>query len=74
MKAVRWLFGLVLGMAVGGIVGTMLAPKSGDDIRQTVRDRFNQIADEGRSAAEQRVTELRAEFEAAKAPRPADAA
>jgi len=74
MKAVRWLFGLVLGAAVGCTVGTMLAPQSGEEARQSMRDRVNQVVEEGRSAAEQRVTELRAEFETAKEPRPADVA
>ena len=74
MKALKFLFGLMLGAVVGWAVGTMFVPQSGEDTRQTVRDRVNQIAEEGRSAAEQRVTELRAEFETAKAPRPADAA
>jgi gas vesicle protein len=74
MKAVKFLFGLMLGAVVGWIVGTMFAPQAGEETRLTVRDRVNQIAEEGRSAAEQRVTELRAEFETAKSPRPADAA
>ena len=71
MKAIKFLFGLTLGVAVGWLAGSFLAPQSGEDLRQTVRDRVNRIADEGRNAAEQRVIELRTEFEAAKAPRPA---
>jgi gas vesicle protein len=71
MKVVRFLFGVILGVGVGWVAGMLLAPKSGEDMRQTVRDRLDQIAEEGRTAAEQRVVELRAEFETAKSPRPA---
>ena len=74
MKVVRFLFGFMMGATLGWLAGTFLAPQSGENIRQTVRDRVNQIADEGRNAAEQRVVELRTEFEAAKAPRPANTA
>ena len=51
MKAVRFLGGLMLGVALGWFIGTFLAPKSGQDTRQALRDRVNQVAEEGRHAA-----------------------
>lgn len=71
MQTIKFLFGLALGLAIGWGVGSLLTPQSGEETRGTIRERIEKIIDEGRSAAEQRMAELDAELQAAKAPRPA---
>jgi len=71
MQTIKFLSGLVLGLAIGWGVGSLLAPQSGEETRGTIRERIEKIIDEGRSAADLRMAELDAELQAARTPKPA---
>jgi gas vesicle protein len=60
--------GLLLGAAVGVGLVVLFAPQSGADTRQMIRDRVNEILQEGRMAAEARREELMAQFEVLRQP------
>jgi YtxH-like protein len=72
MKFLTFLEGLVCGALVGAITGLLLAPQPGDEFQSKVRERYDEVMDEGRRAAAERRAELEAQFaEAKRAPRPA---
>ena len=67
MRLIRFLAGLIVGMALGGAIAMLLAPKSGSETRELLRSRVEFILEEGRQAAESsradaqaRLTELKA--------------
>ena len=60
--AIDFLGGLVLGAAIGGVIGLLLAPQSGSDLQQKLRERANLVIEEGRRAAADRRAELEAQF------------
>ena len=66
MKILRFLFGFVAGTGLGFAAGLLLAPESGDDLKSSVRDKIDQVKEEGRLAAERRRVELEAEYATAK--------
>ncbi len=55
----RFLLGLLAGIAVGGSVALLLAPRSGDDSQRWLRERLEQAKEAGRLAAAAREAELR---------------
>ncbi|HQZ23210.1 MAG TPA: YtxH domain-containing protein [Thermoflexales bacterium] len=55
----NFIAGAVLGGLIGGAAGTILAPKSGNELRKQIRREVNAILDEGRKAADDRESELR---------------
>ena len=57
-----FIFGAFLGGAVGMFMAIMLAPASGDELRQRVRDFGNKTIEEIRLAAQRRREELEAEL------------
>jgi len=69
-KAIRFLAGLTLGLGAGLVAGILLAPESGDDLRSTVRERFQSVMEAGRQAAASRQVELQQELAAARQIRP----
>lgn len=69
-KSLRFMEGLVLGAALSAALVLLFTPQSGDQTRQMIRDRVQEIADEGRRAAEERRLELTAQFERLKEPTP----
>jgi gas vesicle protein len=60
------LLGLLLGVAVGGGLGLLFAPRSGSEAQQLIRERVDAILAEGREAAELRRLELTERLEALK--------
>jgi gas vesicle protein len=67
-KMLRTLTGLVLGAAVGVGLVLLLTPRSGNELRRLIRERFEFVLEEGRRAAETRQRELETQFEALKQP------
>ena len=59
----RKIFGFLIGVVVGGLVGStialLLAPKSGESLRSELRERGIAVQAEIRNAAEARRIELR---------------
>ncbi len=65
-KAVLLLGGVICGALVGAAAGMLLAPKSGEDTRQYLQDRLDEIRQEALEAYEARRKQLLEEFEKAK--------
>ena len=53
--------GLLSGAIVGAVTALLLTPSSGNDLKQQARQRYNDMLDEGRKAAETRRAEVVAE-------------
>jgi gas vesicle protein len=70
MKGFAFMRGLILGALAGTAVGILLAPEPGSALQTRLRERFNEVMDEGRRAAAERRAELEAQLaEAKRAPR-----
>ena len=67
-KALRFMGGFLLGAMAGAGTILLFAPSSGEETRQAIRDRVQEILDESRSAAEARRLELTTQFDALKQP------
>lgn len=70
MNPLKFLFGFSVGCAVGWMATILLTPQSGEEVREAIRNRVEEVIEEGRRAAEQRKAELEREFNVAKTPRP----
>jgi gas vesicle protein len=67
-KVIDFVVGLLFGGLVGATLGLLLAPRSGLDTRQLVKERINEIIEEAKRAAAERRLELEARLAAAKRP------
>jgi gas vesicle protein len=57
---------------LGAVAGLLLAPQPGDELQSLIRERYDEVMEEGRRAAAERRAELEAQFaDAKRAPRPA---
>ncbi|NJC97756.1 MAG: hypothetical protein C3F07_07555 [Anaerolineales bacterium] len=69
----RRMFGFLIGVVVGGLVGStialLLAPESGEELRSQLRDRGQGFFNEVRHAADERKIELRQKLDELRAPR-----
>ena len=69
----RKIFGFLIGVVVGGLVGStialLLAPESGGQLRTEVRERGAAFFNEVRHAADERRIELRQRLETLREPR-----
>ena len=69
----RRMFGFLIGITVGGLVGStialLLAPDSGEDLRLQLRQRGQNFYNDVRHAADERRIELRQRLETMRAPR-----
>ncbi|HVN15329.1 MAG TPA: YtxH domain-containing protein [Anaerolineales bacterium] len=69
----RRIFGFLIGIMVGALVGStvalLLAPESGEGIRNQLRERGENFAGQVRAAADARRIELQSRLEALRAPR-----
>ena len=67
------MFGFLIGIVVGGLVGStialLLAPESGDELRSEIRARGENFFSDVRHAADERKIELRQRLDAMRAPR-----
>jgi gas vesicle protein len=67
------MFGFLIGITVGGLVGSsialLLAPESGDNLRGQLRERGQNFFSDIRHAADERRIELRQRLEVMRAPR-----
>jgi gas vesicle protein len=67
------MFGFLIGITVGGLVGStialLLAPESGDELRSVLRERGQNFFADVRHAADERRIELRQRLEVMRAPR-----
>jgi gas vesicle protein len=63
----RRTFGFLIGIVVGGLVGStialLMAPESGEQLRSELRSRGESFFNEVRSAADERKIELRQRLE-----------
>jgi len=70
----RKMFGFMIGIFVGALVGStialLLAPESGDDLRSQLRERGQNFMGEIRHAADTRRIELKDRLDTLRAPRP----
>lgn len=69
-KVAAFLAGMAAGVLTGGLLSLLLTPQSGPNLRGTIRNRFDQLVEEGKSAAEARRLELEAQLESFKQGRP----
>jgi gas vesicle protein len=69
----RKIFGFLIGVTVGGLVGStialLLAPESGERLRGELRSRGESFFNEVRHAADERRIELRQRLETMREPR-----
>ena len=65
-KFFSFLAGSISGALVGGVVALLMAPSSGDDLRDGAQSRLDGFMNEIRRAAAERRAELEAELEALK--------
>lgn len=69
----RRMFGFLIGITVGGLVGStialLMAPESGDDLRNQLRARGQNFFSDIRQAADERKIELRQQLDMLRAPR-----
>lgn len=69
----RRMFGFLIGIVVGGLVGStialLLAPESGDELRSELRARGENFFDDVRHAADERKIELRQRLDAMRTPK-----
>lgn len=65
-KLFAFVGGLINGAIVGAVATLLLTPQSGQQLREQARQRYNDMLEEGRKAAEQRREEVMADFETLK--------
>lgn len=67
------MFGFLIGIVVGGLVGStialLLAPESGEELRSEIRARGENFFSDVRQAADERKIELRQRLDSLRAPR-----
>jgi len=69
----RRMFGFLIGIVVGGLVGStialLLAPDSGEELRGQLRSRGENFFSDVRQAADERKIELRQKLDEMRAPK-----
>ena len=67
------MFGFLIGVVVGGLVGStialLMAPESGEQLRAEIRARGENFFNDVRHAADERKIELRQKLDSMRAPR-----
>ena len=62
-RAFNYLLGISIGALVGASLAILLAPESGEDLREELETRFGRFRDEIQEAAKQRRAELEAQLQ-----------
>jgi len=69
----RRMFGFLIGVVVGGLVGStialLMAPESGEQLRTEIRARGENFFNDVRHAADERKIELRQKLDSMRTPR-----
>jgi hypothetical protein len=65
-KSVNFVFGTIVGIALGALAGYILAPARETSFDQSYQSRLDKALEEGRKAAAAREAELREEFKQSK--------
>ena len=68
-RAMSFLTGIMIGGLIGAGVILLLTPQSGQELRGTARDRFDQLVEDAREAARLRREQLERELNSLRAPR-----
>lgn len=68
-RYIRFVFGAALGGIIGSTLAILLAPSSGEALRNKISDYFVQTRNEIKEAAVQRRSELEMELETLRAPK-----
>jgi len=61
-RAINYLLGISIGALVGAALAILLAPESGEDLREELEKRFGRFRDEIQEAANQRRAELESQL------------
>ncbi|MBI3363128.1 MAG: YtxH domain-containing protein [Chloroflexi bacterium] len=69
MKIMSFLAGAFAGAVVGATAALLLAPTSGEHVREQARERYETLIADARRAAEEKQEQLKAQLEALKAPK-----
>jgi len=62
-RILSWMVGLLLGAAVGVIFVTLFSPVSGDELRENIKDHYQDAKTAAFKAAKERRAELERELE-----------
>jgi len=68
-RMVSFLYGAMLGGLIGATVGLLLAPGSGEEVRNQMKERAQQVQLDVKNAAAARRAELEQQLAAMRAPR-----
>lgn len=62
----RLVMGIILGGAIGSVVGLTLAPRKGKETREMIKEKSGELLEKGKDASEKFVRENRETIESAK--------
>ncbi len=51
-KGVKFLFGFIVGMLTGAAIGLLMAPESGEETRNLIKEKLDDYAEEGKRVIE----------------------
>lgn len=69
-KLLNFLLGMIFGAAFGGVVGLLLAPYSGTELQNRIREETQALIQKGQEAATAKRVEMEAQLEAFKQGQP----
>ena len=65
-KVDRLIMGIILGGAIGSVLGLTLAPRKGKETREIIKQKGGEFLEKGKAVSEQFVRDHRESFEGAK--------
>jgi gas vesicle protein len=60
MRVLNFIYGVLIGAALGAILVLLTTPQSGQDIQSAAKEKFDKLVEEGRKASNARKAELEA--------------